>query len=324
MRSSAAANDSNPGDDTGTDWIAAMRAGDFARAWEINDCDMARSRSVKHEGPRHLQRIWRGEPLRGRRVLVRCYHGLGDTIQFARFLSPLRQIASHVTVWCQPALVAVIAKVDGVDRVLPLNDRTPEVDFDVDVEIMELPHAIRATRQQVEMRHPYLRPGAGNRSDHRTGGNLFSIGLCWDVGDWDRRRVVPPALFRWLKQPGVQFYSVQAGDVAEVVRKIGAIDISTPDIDILSARLQRLDLCICPDTMLAHLSAALGCTTWVMLHSECDWRWPARADTTIWYPTMRLFRQKVAGDWSPVGAEIRSALASEIARRGHDRRILRQ
>ncbi|MBV9531256.1 MAG: hypothetical protein JO283_09340, partial [Bradyrhizobium sp.] len=129
-------------------WIAAMRAGDFARAWQISDCDLAavrRKDPPKHEGPRHRQRIWRGEPLRSRRVLVRCYHGLGDTIQFARFLSPLRQIASEVILWCQPELLSVMATVDGVDRILPLHDGTPDLDFDVDIEIMEIPHAIRAT-----------------------------------------------------------------------------------------------------------------------------------------------------------------------------------
>lgn len=64
-----------------------MRAGDFARAWVINDRDLAQlALQPKHTGPRHLQRIWRGEPLAGKRVLVRCYHGLGDTIQFLRFM----------------------------------------------------------------------------------------------------------------------------------------------------------------------------------------------------------------------------------------------
>src|SRR4051812_36723603 len=72
-------------------WISAMRAGEFERAWAITDRDLATYRQGhedKHKGPRHLQRIWRGEELRDRRVLVRCYHGLGDTIQFARFLPP--------------------------------------------------------------------------------------------------------------------------------------------------------------------------------------------------------------------------------------------
>src|SRR5690349_12744662 len=107
------------------DWIKAMRAGDFALAWDISDRDLAEVQRMgrsKDEGPRHLQRLWRGEPLQGRRVLVCCYHGLGDTIQFARFLSPLRAIASEVILWCQPELLSLMAAVEGVDRIVPLHD----------------------------------------------------------------------------------------------------------------------------------------------------------------------------------------------------------
>src|SRR3954462_8938717 len=76
-----------------------MRAGEFERAWAINDRDLAMiAYPPKHTGPRHLQRIWRGEELRGKDVLVRCYHGLGDTIQFLRFMRPLRDVARRVTV----------------------------------------------------------------------------------------------------------------------------------------------------------------------------------------------------------------------------------
>src|SRR3954463_2783764 len=121
------------------EWMAAMRAGDFDRAWVINDSDLARrtaERTPKHEGPRHLQHIWRGEPLEGARVLVRCYHGLGDTLQFIRFAKPLRPIARDVSFWVQPELLRLAAGARGVDRVLPLNDGMPDVGYDVDIEIM--------------------------------------------------------------------------------------------------------------------------------------------------------------------------------------------
>lgn len=299
------------------DWTAAMRAGDFDRAWEICDRCLDRVRReglAKHEGARHLQRIWRGEELRGQRVLVRCYHGLGDTLQFARFLLPLRQVASEVTVWCQPELMWLIAGVEGVDRVLPLHDGTPALDFDVDIEIMEIPHALRATRDQFEMRRPYVRASTDRAAQAATNG-LLSVGLMWDVGDWDRRRVVPVRLLRQLNQSCVQLCSLQRRGGSDAAAEIGAVDLSTPDIEMLAGRLQGLDLCICPDTMVAHLSAALGCETWVMLHANCDWRWPAFGSTTIWYPAMRLFRQPVADDWHSVVAEIRSALSEKVRHR---------
>jgi hypothetical protein len=319
----AATGKGEPGKD---DWVAAMRAGDFARAWDISDRHLAAVRGAgvpKHEGPRHLQRIWRGEPLEGRRVLVRCYHGLGDTILFARFLSPLRHVAREVVLWCQPELLSLMATVDGVDRVVPLHDGTPQAEFDVDIEIMELPHAIRASRDQFEVRGPYLQPTPQEATAEVAIGGLLSIGLIWDVGDWQRWRIIPPQLLSQLNCPGVQLYSLQRGNAARAAREIGAIDISTPDIGTLARRLQMLDLCICPDTMVAHLSAALGAETWIMLHADCDWRWPAVGDRTFWYPTVRLFRQRIPGDWQDVVADVGVAIADRVrhVRRDEDRSL---
>jgi hypothetical protein len=323
MPLAAVANEARAADD----WVAAMRAGDFARAWEISDGDLAavrRSGPGKHEGPRHLQRIWRGEALQGRRVLVRCYHGLGDTIQFARFLLPLRRIASEVIVWCQPELLPLIDSVEGADRVLPLHEGTPGVEFDVDVEIMEIPHAIRASRQQVEMYRPYLKVPSHHHAAENADGGTISVGMVWDVGDWDRRRVVPSRLLKRLDHDGVQLYSLQLGPAASARADIGAIDISTPDIVGLADRLQQMDLCVCPDTMVAHLSAALGRETWIMLHADCDWRWPAAGSGTFWYPTVRLFRQRIAGDWDDVVTDISSALSQRARQHRNDRERLSQ
>src|SRR5215218_6426376 len=127
-------------------WLARMRAGRFAAAWRVSDEAQRVRAEIDCSGwPRHEQFIWRGEPLAGRRVLVRCYHGLGDTIQFVRFIRPLRALARHVVVWAQPALLELVASAAGVDEVLALHDGIPDADYDVDVEIMELPHALRVT-----------------------------------------------------------------------------------------------------------------------------------------------------------------------------------
>src|SRR3954470_20791503 len=134
-----------------------MRAGEFERAWAISDRDLATfAYPPKHTGPRHVQRIWRGEDLRGKDVLVRCYHGLGDTIQFLRFMRPLRDVARRVTVWCQGELLPLVERAAGVDRAFALHDGAPDIDFEVDIEIMEVPHAIRAAREHVVMRAPYV------------------------------------------------------------------------------------------------------------------------------------------------------------------------
>src|SRR5438067_6954240 len=122
-----------------------MRIGDFAAAWHVSD----ESLSLRAPGeqpwhlPRHQQWVWDGRPLAGQRVLVRCYHGLGDTLQFARFLPLLAERAREVVVWAQPVLVPLLETMRHVGRVLPLHDGTPAVEYDVDIESMEILHALR-------------------------------------------------------------------------------------------------------------------------------------------------------------------------------------
>ena len=300
--------------DPGRAWVAAMRRGDFATAWALSDRYLQQVRASgqpRHAGPRHQQCVWRGEQLNGRRVLVRCYHGLGDSIQFARFFRPLREIAREVIVWCQPELMEIIRATPGVDRALPLHDGVCEAEFDVDIEIMELAHALRAGRDLIAMHEPYVTlPANPARAPVR--GQGLAIGLVWQVGDWDKRRAIPAEMLARLRVDGVRLYSLQRGPAARAGADIGAEDISTPDIATLARRIRELDLVISVDTMVAHLTGALGCEGWVLLHADCDWRWP-EGSATLWYPSLRLFHQKSAGNWFSVIEQVRAALLSRVA-----------
>jgi hypothetical protein len=302
------------------DWISAMRAAEFERAWSITDRDVAvfrRGGDDKHKGPRHQQRIWRGEELRNRRVLVRCYHGLGDTIQFARFLPPLAERVRELTVWCQPELLPLIERLEGVDRAIPLHDGTPGADFDVDIEIMEIPHALRAGRDLIEMRRPYLRLPPRDVPGRRAGRETLSVGLVWEVGDWDRRRSIPAQLLKRLHGEEIRLFSLQRGAARQAAAEIGAEDISTLDIVALGHRILELDLIVSVDTMVVHLAGALGYEPWVMLHLDCDWRWPDRDAGSVWYPRARLFHQRPTAGWEGVVEDVRAALVQRNPRTTH-------
>src|SRR5215203_4580319 len=161
-------------------WMTHMQAGRFEEAWQVSD----RLRALQPGGanpelPRHLQRIWDGRPLDGR-VLVRCYHGLGDTIQFARYLPLLRQRAAHVILWAQAPLIPLLQTVDAGVEILPLHDGDPAVAHDVDLEIMELGHVFRSTPETLPREVPYIhveRAPLSRRSMPR-------VGLVWRAGDW--------------------------------------------------------------------------------------------------------------------------------------------
>ena len=280
-----------------------MHRGDFAAAWRVSDFvlreRLRRGVDCSH-WPRHLQFVWTGAPLAGKRVLVRCYHGLGDTIQFIRLAEPLRCLAKHITVWAQPELIELLATVRGVDRVLPLHDGAPAADYDVDIEIMELAHALRMTPATLPCAVPYLAvPAAAARHDKRTG--ALRVGIVWQAGDWDPARSIPiEALAPIAFQPGVELFSLQCGAARQRAIDIGATDISTENVAETARRLQALDLIICVDTMLAHLSGALGLNIWTLLKADCDWRWMRSGERSLWYLTMQLVRQREAGRWDSV------------------------
>jgi hypothetical protein len=298
-----------------------MRAGDFERAWCISD-EVLRARMLSRQtfwsAPRHLQPVWNGASLEGKRVLVRCYHGLGDTIQFVRFAEPLRRLARHVTYWTQPPLVELVATVPGIDRALPLHDGAPEHDYDVDIESMELAHALRVQLADLPGRVPYLFPSPPHPSP-RTEGSPLRVGLVWRAGSWDTQRSIPTALIRRLTAlPGVRFHSLQRGLIRREANGVKAADIACDDVTETARRAMNLDLIITVDTMMAHLAGALGIRTWTLLHAECDWRWMETRMDSPWYPSMRLFRQCRLGDWEGVMDEVVEELS--LARDGHDRR----
>jgi len=279
-----------------------MRRGEFDAAWEIGDAVLrARGGEPRDDLPRHLQPVWNGAPVDSQRVLVRCYHGLGDTVQFIRFAPLLRRRAAEVTVWAQPALIPLLRTARGIDRLLPLHDAAPGVEYDVDVEVMELAHLLRATPATLPAEVPYLHADpAPLPRDGR-----LAVGVVWKAGDWDDRRSVPlPLLAPLAALPGVTLHILQRGD-ALAERPAGLGVVSGSDDVAETARVMRaLDLVISVDSMPAHLAGALGVPVWTLLHVDADWRWMERREDTPWYPTMRLLRQEHPGAWEPVIARV--------------------
>jgi hypothetical protein len=291
--------------DPGEQWMHYMRRGDWETAWRISDAVLAAGRFRQPSLPRHLQAIWNGDPLSGKRVLVRCYHGLGDTIQFIRFAAPLHEVAQSVIVWAQPKLLPLLKTVHGIDCLLPLHDGAPEVERDADIEIMELPHALRVRLDTLPNCVPYVHV----RAKPRRPGQPLTVGLVSESGTWDPRRSVPPQLMEELTRcDGIAWRLLQHGPALAQWR---SDRIEVPRIRTIldeAAELRALDLLITVDTFSAHLAGALGVRTWTLLPAEADWRWMDDREDSPWYPTMRLFRQPRAGDWRSTVARVAAEL----------------
>jgi hypothetical protein len=310
--------------DSYASWESAMRRGDFEAAWRETDrIEILRRTAQKCAGfvreANHLE--WNGEPFEDRDVLVRCGHGLGDALQFVRYVPLIRRVAKSVTLLAPPVL-------------LPLLRATPELgdvrdgwSFDppahaVSVEVMELAYAFRSTVDTLPRDVPYLSVD-GLRTQARglppiPRDGTLRVGLAWSASAWDDTRSIPlESLEPLAKIPRVSFYSLQQGSQAAAYSsapfRIEPYSRHTQAIELAAAAMLDLDLIITIDSMVAHLAGALGRPVWVLLKSRADWRWFDDGEDSPWYPTMRLVRQRREGEWRGA-AETVARMLREIAR----------
>lgn len=275
-----------------------MRRGDFAAAWAINDAVLAsRDPATRDEPglPYHQRWVWDGRPFAGRHVLVRCYHGLGDTLQFARYLPALQRVATSLTVEVQPELLPLLRSLPGPDRWVAFDPAAPLPPMECDLEIMELAHALRLPPAAITPPYVFVAPAF---CPPRT------IGLCWQAGGWDADRSLP---FEMLAAVGgSSVVSLQLGASPKgVLNPEGCSN----DIVGTAALIAGTELVITVDTMVAHLAGALGHPTWLLLKHDADWRWMDGRTDSPWYPSMRIYRQRGEGDWAGVVAEVAADLS---------------
>jgi len=284
--------------DSGQAWIDAMRAGRFEDAWALTERDLRLRDAARRDDPGlpyHLRWVWDGRPFDDQRVLVRCYHGLGDTIQFARYLPIVARRASSLTVEVQPQLLPLLAQMEGI-RFVPFDPAHPLKPAECDIEIMELAFALRMRPDATPS--PYLRVPAAEAGKG-------VVGICHQASDWDAARCVPSELFASICRDH-DCIALVPGDCDLPVRNPGGC---TFDIMETAALVASAELVIAVDTMVAHLAGALARPTWLLLTADPDWRW-SLSRTSSWYPSMRLYRQPRPGDWLSVIAEVERDLAA--------------
>ena len=290
-----------------SNYIRHMRRGDFELAWQISDSVLRERLCISSNyRPRKTKSLWTGTPLAGKQVSIRCYHGLGDTIQFIRYAPLLQANTAELTVWAQSTLIRLLQAVRGIDRILPLHKRTSDGEHDVEVEVMELPYIFRTTLETIPAAVPYIEVDPAPSVEE-----TLMVGIAWRGGYWDHRRDIPFSLIRKLAEiRGVTFYVLQKypgnNECHDRFKRV----IDSRSDALTTARIMRgLDLVISIDSMPAHLAGALGLPTWTLLSTEADWRWMEDREDSPWYPTMRLFRQSRPGEWEPVLERVAVELA---------------
>jgi hypothetical protein len=290
-------------------WEQAIRSGDFKAAWRVNDRVLAQSSRVPDDPrlPYHLRFVWDGRPFDERDVLVRCYHGLGDTLQFARYIPQLRKRVARLTLEVQPELLPLLHSLPGVDRLVPFRVDQPLPPAECDFEVMELSHALRLRPEAVPP--PYLAvPEKMVVETRRQLGRGLLIGLCGRCGGWNPRRSVPLEMLARAVPQRACLVKLERGTCSG----IGWVNPDDPLDSIMhtAALVCAVDLVVAADTMIAHLAGALGRPVLLLLQHRADWRWMDGRCDSPWYPRMRLYRQRKAGSWLEPLEELRRHLAA--------------
>lgn len=299
--------------------MAWLSIGDWRRGWEEYEWRWRSKAFIPRGFP---QPLWDGSPLAGRTILLHAEQGLGDTLQFVRYVAAIHG-AGRLILECSPALHRILANFPGIDQLVAIGAEPPS--FDVHAPLMSLPYVLGLTEPEQMNRVPYLHADPSliehwRRELQSLPG--FKVGINWQGNrqhpkDWQRS--LPLSHFLPLAEiPGMRLISLQKNAGIEQLQSLSdpslVVDLgsrldeqSGPFMDT-AAVLKCLDLVITSDTALAHLAGALGVPVWVVLSTCPDWRWLLQGEKTAWYPTMRLFRQATLGDWDPVFTEVAAGL----------------
>jgi len=268
------------------------------------------------------QPLWLGEsPVPGKRLLVHNEQGLGDSIQFCRFVTLAARAGAQVVYEVEAPLYDLFQSLEGVTTWV--RQREPLPAFDLYCPVMSLPIAFASTLQSIPGQIPYLKAKPEKlaqwaaRLGPRRGPR---IGLVWSgnaTHKADQQRSIALVDFLHALAPGLAYFSLQkdlrqadAQALAQTppIRHFGP---ELADFSDTAALCTHMDLVIAVDTSVAHLAGALGTPTWLLLPHLPDWRWLLDRSDTPWYPQMRLLRQESAGNWEPVLHTVRAQLANK-------------
>jgi Flp pilus assembly protein TadD len=306
--------------------LALLTRGDFQRGWEEHEWRW-KCKDFPSPARNFAQPQWDGYPLENRTILLHTEQGLGDAIQFIRYLPLVARRGGRIIVECDTELQRLFRTMAGNYPIVAPSQPLPVFDFHCP--LLSLPRVFGTNLANIPKDVPYLHADAedAGRWQHRLAGHspLVKVGLGW-AGDPahknDRNRSMKLARLAPLGQvPGVRLFSLQKGAAgAEAKTPPPGMELidwtqELKDFADTAALISNLDLVIAVDTAVAHLAGAMGKPVWTLLPFASDWRWLLKRQDSPWYPTMRLFRQPHIGDWDSVISTVVEALSLWIKNR---------
>jgi lipoprotein NlpI len=307
--------------------ILLLLRGEFSEGWPLFDACWRIPGAVR---PKFSQPEWMGDPLGRRTLLVYSAGGLGDNLQFARYLPLLRQRhpEARIYFWCMPPIFRLFescAASWGIEALPPVvPDGLPSIDAQIIV--MSLPWRMGTTLKNIPADIPYI--AALPELTEKWSAHLASlpgrkVGVVWACGGTSSvqsRSVRLKQLEPLLGVGGISWISLQKGDSARQIAEeswsgsiLNLMD-EVEDFADTAAIVAHLDLVISVDTSVLHLAGAMGKPVWLLNRFDTDWRWLLEREDSPWYPTMRIFRQASFGDWDSVLSRVAEALADWVVK----------
>lgn len=313
--------------------LLKLSLGEYAEGWELYEWRW-KTEFQKSAARTYDQPLWLGnQPLDNRTILVFAEQGLGDTIQFCRYITKLADLGAKVILEAPEALLRILGSLEGVSKLIPMGSSPPP--FDYYCPLLSLPLAFKTSVTNIPNQVPYLKPDPekvgywknllGAKSHPR-------VGLVWSGGfrpnqpelwDVNERRNIPLHKLAPLNLPNIDFYSLQKGEEAQAMltslkssgwngpELIDHTDRLT-DYSDTAAFIENLDLIISVDTSVAHMAGALGKPVWILNRFDTDWRWFLDRTDSPWYPSATIFNQSNPEDWDTVVENVREKLGELI------------
>ncbi len=301
--------------------LVYLKQGDWEQGWAGYEYRF--QQDSYYEQRQFSQPQWRGQSLKGKRILIAAEQGFGDAIQYARYLPLLKAQGATVLFECPGELMTLFDQCPYIDVLVPKDAFSPHQDqtFDVFCYLMSLPYYFKTQEDTIPASENIFECSRKRQAywQNRLSGHARKkVGIVWaskpdnPTSAYRSCRLSDFAVFRDIHQ--VQFYSLQKGEAALSLysTELGfpVVDLS-PDIRDFAdtaAIIQNLDLVISVDTSVVHLAGTLRCPTWVLLPFQSDWRWLQNRLDSPWYPSARLFRQEVHQNWRTLFDKVHAAL----------------
>jgi len=307
--------------------LTSLKAGDYDTGWKHHEWRWrARSGPVHRETRHFAEPLWLGgQSIADETILLYGEQGFGDSLQFCRYVPMVAALGARVILEVPLPLVEICKTLQGVTEVVPFGSALPH--FARQCPLLSLPLAFGTTLENLPATAGYLQSDTRKvRAWEQRLGTKHKprIGLVWSGNQTSvpyRKRHFPLSTFIPYLCDRFQYVCLQT-DITEFDRAtlsrypaIASFATELQDFSDTAALAECMDLIVSVDTSVAHLGGALGKKTWVVLAFDADWRWLTDREDSPWYPTMRLYRQRLRGDWNAVFEQVAADWAKEFSRR---------